>query len=588
MSALLLLALALEPAGVAPIVQRLEPFGGTRGGTAEVALVGKNLQNFESVWFDTPDLRWTNTIEVKSEQVRGRVEIAPGAALGPHLLHARTRDGRTNSRLFNVVQFPSRAEAEPNDRRDTAQPLTLQAQVVTGYLKEGPDVDFYRFTARAGERWTFDLRSLEYGSHLECDMTLLDAQGKQVAFNDDRDDYLETPLIEHTFATAGTFYLKLDQYRGPQGVNCGANCGYLLEISQLHRVESAYPLGGAPGAAVKVSLTGTGLDKLDAAELRAVRLGEYYRLTFPFTIPVHARPDQPFTISGKLSKDAVSFTLPVTAPTGLYRLWTHSPAGWSDTLSFEIASPPAGERIIDGQLAGASKELRYTLEGRRGQPIHAYTLAAQLGLPAMDSVLELFDARGKLLAEHDDLMSGQGTVIGNPDSSLYYTPAADGPLELVVRDRIGRTGPGFSFRLHLRSAVPGFTLLAEPEEFSLRRGAEADYTALLIKEPGFSEAVDVWFEGLPPGVTAERGRFRADQAFGPSGDGDNVLIPEVLLKVRAAPDAAAGEHAVRLLARRAGGGETVEAFTTVWIGPHRNDIRRPLPALTISIRGEAQ
>ncbi|MBM3795806.1 MAG: hypothetical protein FJW31_17515 [Acidobacteria bacterium] len=586
MTSLLLLAFALEPAATAPVLHRLEPFGGTRGATAEVALAGKNLQTFESVWFDTPDLRWANTTEVKPEQVRGRIEVAPGAALGPHLLYVRTRDGRTNSRLFNVLQFSTRAEAEPNDRREVAQPLTLQAQVVTGYLPERPDVDFYRFTARAGERWLFDLRSMEYGSHLECDMTLLDQHGKQVAFNDDRDEYLETPLLEHTFASAGTYYLKLDQYRGPQGVNCGSNCGYLLEISQLHRVESAYPLGAAPGAAVKVELTGTGLAKLDATELRAVRLGEYYRLTFPFTIPVHARPDQPVTISGHLSKGAVSFALPASAPTGLYRLWTHSPTGWSDSLSFQVATPSAAERIIDGQLTGANKELRYPLEGRRGQPIHAYTLAAQLGLPAMDTVLELFDARGKLLAEHDDLMSGQGTVIGNPDSSLYYTPAADGPLELVVRDRIGRVGPGFSFRLHIRSAVPGFALLAEPEEFSMRRGAESEYVALLIKEPGFAEAVDVWFEGLPPGVTAERGRFRADQVFGPSGDGDNVLIPEVLLKVRASANAAPGEHPVRLLGRRVGGGEPVEAFTTVWIGPpgKRNDVRRPVPAVTITVR----
>lgn len=585
MTGLLLLAIALEPAGTAPVLHRLEPFGGTRAAQAEITLIGKNLQNFESVWFDTPHLRWVSTVEAKADQVRGRIEIAQEAALGPHLMHARTRDGRTNSRLFNVLQFPTRAEAEPNDRRADAQPFVLQPQVVAGYLKDGPDVDLYRFTARAGERWLFDLRSLEYGSHLECNMTLFEESGKRVAFNDDRDEYLETPLLEHTFRTAGAFYLKLDQYRGPQGVQCGENCGYLLEISQLPRVSSAHPLGAAPGTTVKVKLTGTELHRLDAVELRAARLGEYYRLTFPFTIPVHARPDQRFTIAGRLDKDAASFALPATAPTGLYRLWTHSPAGWADTLSFVVAQPGEGERVIDAELTGAKKELRFPLEGRRGRPLHAYTLAAQLGLPAMDTVLELFDAQGKLLAEHDDLMSGQGTVIGNPDSSLYYTPSSDGPLELVVRDRIGRSGPGFSFRLHIRSALPGFTLLAEPEEFSLRRGTEGDFAALLMKEPGFAEAVEVWLEGLPAGVTAERGRFRADQVFGPSGDGDNVLIPEVLLKVRVAADAKPGEHPIRLLARRAGGGEIIEAFTTVWIGPprKRNDVRRPVPAITLTV-----
>ena len=49
---------------------------------------------------------------------------------------------------------------------------------------------------------------------------------------------------------------------------------------------------------------------------------------------------------------------------------------------------------------------------------------------------------GKKVAESDDVVAGQGTVIGNPDSSLFYTPQEDGPLFLTVFDRLNRGGPG--------------------------------------------------------------------------------------------------------------------------------------------------
>ena len=173
------------------------------------------------------------------------------------------------------------------------------------------------------------------------------------------------------------------------------------------------------------------------------------------------------------------------------------------------------------------------------------TLAAQLGLPAVDTVLELWSPAGKLLAEHDDLMTGQGTVIGNPDSSLYYLPAESGPATLTVRDRTNRTGPGFAYRLHQRAEAPSFQLLFEPEELSAAPGQEVEFEALLIKHPGFEKAVDVWVEGHPEA----RGQFRADQHFGPSGDGDNINIPIVNLKLRIPPDTPPGDYPIRLRAR---------------------------------------
>ena len=84
--------------------------------------------------------------------------------------------------------------------------------------------------------------------------------------------------------------------------------------------------------------------------------------------------------------------------------------------------------------------------------------------------------------------------------------------------------------------------------------------ALLIKEPGFEKAVEVWVEGHPEA----RGRFRADQHFGPSGDGDNINIPVVRLQLRIPAGTARGEYAVRLRGRVEGeAGAVVEGLSTL-------------------------
>ena len=587
-----------------PWIHRLEPLGGTRGGAVVVEFIGERFGKLDGVWFDSAELRWAETLDASDKRVRGRIVIGPAAALGPHLVHLRTASGRTNTRLFNILQFPAISETEPNDPPGKPNPIELRPQVIHGYLKEGRDVDAFRFAAKAGERWTFDLRSIEYGSHLECEMSLTDDAGRLVAFNDDRDDYLETPLIEHEFKRDGIYRLKVDQYRGPQGVTCAQNCGYLLQMSRLPVVQSADPLGLQPGVVTRVRLQGRLLDDIDRVWLSPVRAAEYYRLTFPFTIPVRVGPDVAAQrVEGKVVRRAageaeLELSLPAGASAGLWRLWVATPEGEVDGLSFEVARertvkedrvagpvPLPDPVIVNGRLAQPGEEDRYAIEAVAGKPIHAWTLATQLGLPRIDTVLTLWDANGQVIAESDDLMTGQGTVIGNPDSSLYYLPSADGRLVLSVRDRTGRGGADFVYRLHLASERPGFRLLTEPEEFRAVRGGKAELAVLLIPDPGFHEAVDAWIEGLPAGVSATRGQFRADQHFGPSGDGDNVNIPELMLKLELPADLAPGEYPIRVFGRRVSGGPAVEAFTTLWIGAprKRNDIRRPLPSVTMTV-----
>jgi hypothetical protein len=568
-----LVAFLAVAASAAPHITRVAPLGGQTGAVVEVELHGKDLAGFRSARFDTAKLTWIETTETKAELVRGRVRIDAAAALGPHRMQAVTANGVTNTRLFNVFEFEGVNEVEPNDK--TAQTIALKPQVVHGFMKTLADVDSYSFDAKAGERWVFDLRSIERGGFLECSLTLYDEAGREAAFNEDQDEYLETPRLSVTFPKTGRYTLKVDQYRGPQGVSCAGNCGYALHISQLPVVRAIFPLGAKPGAAYNVRLLGEALDSVTGAFLQRARGAEHYRLTFPFSMPIDGS-DKFETIDAiAVNASEARFQIPPTATPGLWRLWLRTKHGTAEAMSVEISGD-----AIDAVLTG--NEHSYDVQLEQGKPFHAWTLATQLGLPTIDTVLELFSAEGKLLAEHDDLMTGQGTVIGNPDSSLYYTPKKTETAKLVVRDRTSRTGSEFAYRLHFDNAAPSFQLLAEPEELSAKPGETVTLEALLIKQPGFESAVDVWIEGHPEA----RGQFRADQHFGPSGDGDNINIPTVPLRVSIPKEARPGDYEIKLRAQAAGKqGPVVDGISTLWIGPNgkRNDTRRPLPRITIHV-----
>ena len=75
------------------------------------------------------------------------------------------------------------AEAEPNDLPGQANPLPLPARI-TGTIAGGEagrvDVDLYRFAAKKGEAWVFEVDAARSDSKLDSALEVLDDQGRKV------------------------------------------------------------------------------------------------------------------------------------------------------------------------------------------------------------------------------------------------------------------------------------------------------------------------------------------------------------------------------------------------------------------------
>ena len=393
----------------------------------------------------------------------GKISVAADAPLGPHMFRVWTLDGYSTAAMFNVGQFSDEAEAEPNDSLEQARRVEGPAEV-HGLLDPSHDIDFFAIEAAAGERWSFDLRSIEYGSSLECKMALLDAKSRRVAYNDDRNNYDETPFIDHVFDEAGTYFVMLDLYRGPRGFSLGSNSSYTLRVSKLPAVQYAAPLGAPVGTKTQIRLTGSALASVERVYLTEVRSAEYARMTYPYTMPIRVGEDPPTAagvarIEGKVlerSADSVTaeFEVPADARPGLWKLWAAGTDGVADGPSIELTGitelteATAGQGdwrqgpfVINGSLGADREKDTYQIQAVAGEPLHIWTLSTQLGIPHLDPVIKLHGESGKKLAENDDTVGAYGTLIGNPDSTLFYTPEKDQRLTLTIEDRTKRGGP---------------------------------------------------------------------------------------------------------------------------------------------------
>jgi hypothetical protein len=156
------------------------------------------------------------------------------------LEHDNAETGITSlpGKYFNTVPFavddlPESQEQEPNDTRETAQPVTLPV-IINGRIDHPGDWDVFRFEGRTGEPLVADVDARRLDSPLDSVIKLTDAAGKQLAFNDDYEDKgsgLNTHHADSYFSTVlptnGTFYLWLGdtQHKG------GPEYSYRLRLS---------------------------------------------------------------------------------------------------------------------------------------------------------------------------------------------------------------------------------------------------------------------------------------------------------------------------------------------------------------------
>jgi hypothetical protein len=185
--------------GETPYVTHIFPLGSPRNTTTPVELHGVNLPT-SSLNLTTPsDCPLVRPVSV-------------------------SHNGFTSNALpFAASDLPETREVEPNDAVEKAN--KVQAPVtINGQIQQPGDVDYFQFSAAAGQSFTMEVQARRLDSPLDSIITLMNLQRGDLAENDDVLDP-EQPLITHhadsrltyTFRQKGDFVLRIRDVQGKGG-----------------------------------------------------------------------------------------------------------------------------------------------------------------------------------------------------------------------------------------------------------------------------------------------------------------------------------------------------------------------------------
>ncbi len=443
---------------------------------------------------------------VLAENVFLSVTIDSTAAPGPRELRLQAKTGMSNPIVFDIGQLPEIRQTKesfdpearpvrglgrfvkPKSGEPTAEVQVTLPAVLNSQLLPG-EVDHYRFRAKKDQQLVFRTRARALIPYLadavpgwiQTVLTLYDAEGKEVAFNDDnRGD--PDPVLAYRVPRDGEYILEIHDaiYRGRE------DFVYRIEAGELPHITNIFPLGGQTNVPTEVTLEGWNLTqkslKLEAQEMKqgwkqlSVRSGELMSNSVPFGVSsmtdcLEKEPNNSIAAAQKLS-------LPI---------------------------------YVNGRIEKPGDVDVFTIEGYSGQVIVAEVWARRLGSP-LDSLLKLTDSTGRVLAFNDDQEDrGQGLMTHHADSRLQTTLPAAGTYYLHVSDTQRHGSTAHAYRLRVSPPRPDFELRVTPCSINARPGTTVPVTVYALRKDGFTGEINLFLTYKPVDFALSGARIPANQ-----------------------------------------------------------------------------
>jgi len=139
-----------------------------------------------------------------------------------------------NSVPFAVDDLPECAAGKSNHTTGTAQPVTLPV-IINGHVGQPGEREVFKFTGHAGQAVVAEVFARRLDSPLDSFLSLVDAKGQTLAFNDDFEDkgsglntHHADSYLTATLPADGTYFICLNDTQG-QG---GPEFAYRLRLSE--------------------------------------------------------------------------------------------------------------------------------------------------------------------------------------------------------------------------------------------------------------------------------------------------------------------------------------------------------------------
>jgi hypothetical protein len=463
-------ALGGESSAAPPSVESVAPGVGQRGTEFTLTLVGARLTDPQELMLYAPGVVCTKLAAKSENEVTATLRAAPDCRLGEYPFRLRTAGGASELRTLRVTPLPIVAEVEPNDTRETAQPVPLNVSVA-GVI-EAAGVDCYAVTLKKGQRLAAEVEGVRLGGELtDTVITVFGPDGKELATVDDTPLFRQDPFVTLVAPADGVYVVQVRE----TGRGGGENSRYVLHVGTFTRPAAVFPAGGQAGTEIAVKLLG------DAA-------GEY---TQTVKMPATGAPFEFYPTDG-------TTTAPTPHPFRVSPFPNVIEAEPNDTLQEATPSPHGWPVAFNGVLGKPGDVDHFRFRAGKGDVIDVTAFAFRIGSP-VDTVVAVLDPRGAVVAANDDDETH--------DSRVRVTIPADGDYVVRISDKRKQGGPAFIYRIELDRPKTGLAVFfpgpirktQDRQVIAVPRGNRVT-AYLAVRRDRFDGPVTIALGELPAGV----------------------------------------------------------------------------------------
>ncbi len=203
-------------AGELPFVSGIFPLGGKSGARTRVEMRGWHLPETRRVVdFGTPGVYPLFVRKHHDALSERKLDLMVDLELSTKAESVSATSSVSNRVPFAVDRLPECLEREPNDTPSLPQRIATP-MVVNGRIDAPGDWDVFRIEGRAGQVIYAEVVARRLGSPLDSVLRLTDANGEQLAFNDEHEDESSGLVTHHadsllrvTLPAAGTYFVHL-------------------------------------------------------------------------------------------------------------------------------------------------------------------------------------------------------------------------------------------------------------------------------------------------------------------------------------------------------------------------------------------
>ena len=524
---ILRLAAALALTGIAraaelPVIRldSIFPPGGKAGTEVDAAITGADLDDAKALHFSHPGI----TAEPKEK--RFVVKIAPDVPPGIYDARVSGLLGVSNPRAFVVSDLPQTTKAGANNTPATALELPLNSTIAG--TATAAAADYFKFTAKRGQRLLIDCDAVEIDSRLNPVLTVLDTVGHELETS------RRAGLLDFTAPADGAYLLKLHDltFAG------SADHFYRLTLTTGPRIDFVFPPCGKPGAKSKFTLYGRNLPGGASANIAGHDGKPLDKLEVEIDVPAtaDARADG---LADPASAAIDGFSFQLKSPHASNPVFIGFA---SDPIISEYEPNDTAEQAqkitppceVAGQFFPAGDVDTFSFDAKKGEVWWIEVISERLDLPTnpflviqrdTDDVQEAYAA--------DTNIGGLRFSTASNDPVVRFEVKDDGTYRVKVRDLFGnaRNDPRNVYRLAIRKESPDFHLAAvaepppekkddrkaDPRTALLRADGTTAIKVLAFRRDGFAGDIELRAAGLPPGVACKPARILA-------GTNEGVLL----------------------------------------------------------------